>query len=223
MNSFSLKANTLHCFTGILFQMIINVESGSYWLWTGLIQSVRSMASVMVLLIVANRRWIFPGCGRMKVDGGAVALLGRQPHLSHPEAASGWKEQCQGSQEAIAGSIGTSCGLRREAWDDWPWGCLCNTPHLLTYHIVLQAMGQGVSEPQALCTSQNFASPNEMKDGITIGVTITATTHKKFPEPRSSPLHTLTPTLRAAPLKHVYDLLSHFISEEAEARTDSGS
>ena len=54
-------------------------------------------------------------------------------------------------------------------------------------------------------------------------MTITATAHEKSLEPRSSPLHTLTSTLRAAPLKHVYDLLSHFISEEAEAQTDSGA
>lgn len=93
VNSFSPNADTLHCFTGILFQMIINVESGSCCQWTVLIKSIRSMASIMGLLMVASRSWIFPGCSIMKAGGEAVALLEGQPHLSPPEVASGGKKR----------------------------------------------------------------------------------------------------------------------------------
>lgn len=36
---------------GALFQMIVNVVSGSYQLWAGLIKSVRSLACTMGLLV----------------------------------------------------------------------------------------------------------------------------------------------------------------------------
>lgn len=91
VNSFSPNAHTLHCFTGILFQIIINVESRSCFQWTVLIKSVRAMAGIMGLLLVASRSWIFPSCGRMKAGEKAGALLERQPHLSPPEVASGEK------------------------------------------------------------------------------------------------------------------------------------
>lgn len=59
LNSFAPNANSLHYSTGILFQIIVNVESGSCRLWAGLIKSVRSLASIMGLLMAAIRSCIF--------------------------------------------------------------------------------------------------------------------------------------------------------------------
>lgn len=120
VNSFSPNADTLHCFTGILFQMIMNVENGSCCQWTVLIKSVRSMADIMGLLMVARRSWIFSGCGRMKPGGEAVALLEGQLHLSLPEVASGKKKRhvphsiskaLKLGAQASAGGLGESHGV----------------------------------------------------------------------------------------------------------------
>lgn len=59
VNSFAPHANTPHCNTGILFQAIINVENRSCWLWAGRINSIRSVASIMGLLMVPNRSRTF--------------------------------------------------------------------------------------------------------------------------------------------------------------------
>lgn len=59
VNSFAPNANSLHYSTGILFQGIVKVESGSCRLWAGLIKSVRPLASIMGLLTAAKRSWVF--------------------------------------------------------------------------------------------------------------------------------------------------------------------
>lgn len=98
VNSFAPHANTPHCSTGILFQAIINVENRSCWLWAGIINSIRSVASIMGLLMVPNRSWTF-----LRSEGRAerqAALLGRQPHLW---PAGGWKgHRCQSQSIARA-------------------------------------------------------------------------------------------------------------------------
>ena len=158
MNSFAPNANALHYPRGILFQMIINVENRSCWLWAGIIEPVRSMASIMGLLMVPDRSRTFLIERRWAERQATV--VGRQPHLWPPEAASGLKEhQCPSQSIARAlrwpslraqaptvgwrGTHGTAVGMA-----------------LLPHSSRLQATGKGASRHLVLWTPQKLASPH---------------------------------------------------------------